>query len=91
MPTTRGRNQLDAASMTIPRRANTNPKRAVSERSRTSIGSVIVTPTPTAGPLTAAITGLSDLKIRSANEPAAVARARRMSDGQSAVAAAARG
>ena len=30
-----------------------------------SIGSVIVTPTPTAAPLTAAITGLVDWKIRS--------------------------
>ena len=38
-----------------------------------SIGSVIVTPTPTAAPLTAAITGLRDATIRSDNEPAAVA------------------
>ena len=32
---------------------------------RTSIGSVIVMPTPTAGPLIAAITGLCESKIRS--------------------------
>ena len=42
MPTTRGRNQLDAASGTIPRRAKTKPKRALSDARRTSIGSVIV-------------------------------------------------
>ena len=60
MPTTRGRNQLDAASGTMPRRANTNPIRADSEASRMSIGSVMVTPTPTAGPLMAAITGFLD-------------------------------
>jgi hypothetical protein len=58
IPTTRGRNQLEAASCTIPRRVNTNPNRADSAAIRTSIGSVIVAPMPTAGPLTAAITGL---------------------------------
>src|SRR5581483_1403424 len=42
IPTTRGRNHDDAASGTNPRRANTKPKRAWSEASRTSIGSVIV-------------------------------------------------
>ena len=69
IPTTRGRNQLEAASGTIPRRTNTNPKRALSDASRTSIGSVIVAPTPTAGPLIAPITGLVELKIRSVNWP----------------------
>ena len=57
MPTTRGRNHDEQASGTIPRRANTKPNLAVSEASRTSIGRVIVAPTPTAGPLIAAITG----------------------------------
>ncbi len=38
-----------------------------------SIGNVIVTPTPTAGPLIAAITGFFDAKIRSVEQPAAVA------------------
>ena len=32
MPTIRGRNQLDAASGTMPRRANTRPKRAFGRR-----------------------------------------------------------
>ncbi len=39
-----------------------------------SIGSVIVMPTPTAGPLIAAITGFSESKMRSVNLPAGVAR-----------------
>ena len=69
MPTTRGRNQLDAASGTMPRRANTNPMRAVSDARRMSIGRVMVTPTPTAGPLMAAITGFSDRKMRSEMRP----------------------
>jgi hypothetical protein len=47
MPTSRGRNQLDALSITIPRCANTKPNFARSLASRMSIGSVIVTPTPT--------------------------------------------
>ena len=64
MPTTRGRNQLEAASMTRPRRENTKPNFAVSAASLMSIGSVIVTPTPTAGPLMAAITGLSEAATR---------------------------
>ena len=38
MPTTRGRNQLEQASVTIPRRANTKPIRALSAARRTSIG-----------------------------------------------------
>ena len=57
MPTTRGRNQLLQASGTIPRRAKTKPNLAFSLAIRTSMGSVMVTPTPTAGPLIAAITG----------------------------------
>ena len=69
MPTTRGRNQLEHASGTIPRRANTKPMRASSEARRMSIGSVIVAPTPTAGPLIAAITGLVDSNTRSVNWP----------------------
>lgn len=58
IPTTRGRNHDDAASGTMPTRPNTKPNRADSAAMRTSMGSVIVAPTPTAGPLTAAITGL---------------------------------
>src|SRR5215213_9987988 len=69
MPTMRGRNHDEHASGTIPRRANTNPSLASSATNRTSIGRVIVTPTPTAGPLIAAKTGLSDEKIRSDTVP----------------------
>ena len=69
MPTTRGRNQLEHASGTMPRRVKTKPMRASSEASRTSIGSVIVAPTPTAGPLIAAITGLVESKMRSVSSP----------------------
>ena len=36
---------------------------------RTSIGSVMVMPTPTAGPLIAAITGFFDSKMRSVSRP----------------------
>ena len=67
IPTTRGKNQLEQASGMIPRRANTKPMRASSAARRTSIGSVIVAPTPTAGPLIAAITGLVDRKTRNVN------------------------
>ena len=69
MPTTRGRNQLDAASGTMPRREKTNPKRADVLATRTSIGNVIVTPTPTAAPLMAPITGFCDRKMRSVSMP----------------------
>ena len=58
MPTTRGRNHEDAASGTMPTRANTKPKRADSAAIRMSIGRVSVAPIPTAGPFTAAMTGL---------------------------------
>ena len=58
MPTTRGRNQDDAASGTIPTRPKTKPNRADSAAMRMSMGRVRVAPMPTAGPLTAAITGL---------------------------------
>ena len=53
----------------MPRRTNTNPNRAVSAARRTSIASVIVAPTPTAAPLTAAITGLVQSKTRSVSWP----------------------
>ena len=69
MPTSRGRNQLEHASGTMPRRANTKPKRAASDARRMSIGSVIVTPTPTAAPLIAPMTGLVHSKIRSDTMP----------------------
>ena len=55
MPTKRGRNQLEAASGTKPLLAKTKPNLASSLASLMSIGKVIVTPTPTAGPLIAAI------------------------------------
>ena len=57
MPTTRGRNQLLHPSGMIPRRTNTNPKRAFVDARRTSIGSVIVAPIPTAAPLIAPMIG----------------------------------
>ena len=69
MPTTRGRKYDEHASGTMPRRANTNPKRAFSLARRMSIGNVIVTPTPTAGPLIAPITGFLLAKIRSVSSP----------------------
>jgi hypothetical protein len=53
----------------MPRRANTKPKRAFDAAMRMSIGSVIVTPTPTAGPLNAAMTGFVDSKMRSDTSP----------------------
>src|SRR6476620_11596767 len=55
MPTMRGRNQLEAASGTMPRWENTKPKRAFSDAMRISIASCMVTPMPTAGPFTAAV------------------------------------
>ncbi len=69
MPTTRGRNQLEHASGTIPRRAKTKPILAPSAARRMSIGSVMVAPTPTAGPLMAAITGLVESKMRRVTMP----------------------
>src|SRR3954468_22015952 len=63
MPTMRGRNQVDAASGTIPSRPNTNPIRALVEASRRSIARVIVAPMPTAGPLIAAIAGFGSAWI----------------------------
>ena len=57
MPTTFGRNQLEQASGTMPRREKTKPNLAALEAMRMSIGRVMVTPTPTAGPLMAAMTG----------------------------------
>ena len=53
----------------MPRWENTKPKRASVEAMRTSIGKSIVTPIPTAGPFTAAITGLRQLKMRSVMRP----------------------
>jgi len=69
IPTMRGRNQLEQASGTIPRRTNTKPNRASADASRMSIGSSIVAPTPTAEPFTAAITGLRQEKMRSVTRP----------------------
>lgn len=48
----------------MPRRLKTNPMRALSAASRKSAASVMVMPTPTAGPLTAAMTGLRDSNIK---------------------------
>ena len=44
----------------MPRRANTNPNRAVVLARRISIGNCIVAPIPTAAPLIAPITGFFD-------------------------------
>ena len=69
IPTTRGRNHDEHASGTMPRRANTKPNRACSPASRTSIGRVMVAPTPTAAPLIAPITGLRESKMRNVSIP----------------------
>ena len=69
MPTTRGKNQEEHASVIIPRRAKTKPNFALSLAKRISIGNVIVTPTPTAAPLIAPITGFKLSKIRSDTSP----------------------
>ena len=53
----------------MPRRANTKPIFADVLIMRMSIGNVIVIPTPTAGPLIAAMTGLRLLKMRSETRP----------------------
>ena len=65
----RGRNQVDAASGTIPIRPKTKPIRAWVETSRMSIASVMVAPMPTAAPLIAAITGLGSAWIASVTRP----------------------
>ena len=65
IPTILGKNQLEAASGTRPLLAKTKPSLAFLLARRISIGRVIVTPTPTAGPLIAAITGLGQSKIAS--------------------------
>ena len=69
MPTSRDRNQLDAASGVMPRRAKTKPKRASVLAIRMSIGNCSVTPMPTAAPLIAPITGFRLLKMRSVAMP----------------------
>ena len=69
MPTTRGKNQEEHASVMMPRRAKTKPNFALSLAKRMSIGKVIVTPTPTAAPLIAPITGFKLSKIRRDTNP----------------------
>ena len=69
MPTIRGKNQLLAASGTMPRFAKTKPNFEFVLASRISIGSVIVTPTPTAAPLMAPITGFLLSKMRNDTKP----------------------
>ena len=59
----------DAASGFSPRRAKTKPYRASVEASRMSIASCMVTPTPTAAPLQAEITGFRLSKIRRVSRP----------------------
>src|SRR3984957_7102725 len=66
----RGRTQLEAASGTMPRWENTKPNRAASLAMRISIASCMVTPMPTAGPFTAAITGFKHLKMPRGAGPA---------------------
>ena len=53
----------------MPRRAKTKPNFAEVDASRMSMGRVMLAPTPAAGPLIAAITGLVLEKIRSATRP----------------------
>ena len=69
IPTSRGRNQLLAASGVMPRRANTKPKRALSLHRRMSKGSCIVAPTPTATPLQAPMSGFLELNSRKTSRP----------------------
>ena len=76
MPTTRGRKKADAPSGTMPRCVKMKPNFAFVDASRMSIGSSIVAPTPTAGPLIAAITGLRLLWMRRVACPA-MSRTRR--------------
>lgn len=68
-PTIRGRNQLEHASGTMPRRTKTKPSFAPSATNRTSMASVIVSPTPTADPLIAPMTGFGLAKIRRVSSP----------------------
>ena len=63
MPTSRGRNQHEPASIAMPRLLNTKPMRAALDIRRTSIGRHMVMPTPTAAPLIAATIGFRQLKI----------------------------
>ena len=74
IPTMRGRNQLEAASGTIPRRAKTKPIFAPSATRRMSIGSVIVMPTPTAGTVDRRDHGLGRVEDAQRDQAAAVAR-----------------
>ena len=69
IPTRRGKKYEEHASGTMPRFAKTNPNFAVSLARRKSMGRVIVTPTPTAGPLITPITGFLLLKIRKETNP----------------------
>lgn len=55
----------------MPRRAKTNPNFALSLAMRMSMGRVIVTPTPTAGPLNAPMTTFLHAAIRRATAPPA--------------------
>ncbi|CAB4751588.1 unannotated protein [freshwater metagenome] len=69
IPTSRGKKYEEHASGTMPRFANTNPNLAVSLAKRKSIGRVMVTPTPTAGPLITPMTGFRLSKIRRETKP----------------------
>ena len=63
MPTSRGRNQHEPASIAMPRLLNTKPILPALEIMRTSMGRHMVMPTPTAAPLIAATMGFRQLKI----------------------------
>ncbi len=65
MPTSRGRNQDEPASIAMPRLLNTKPILPAVDIIRMSIGRHMVIPTPTAAPLIAATIGLRQLKIAS--------------------------
>jgi UDPglucose 6-dehydrogenase len=56
-------------ALDLPRLKAAMPNRAASDAMRISIASCMVTPMPTAGPFTAAITGFRHLKIRSVTWP----------------------
>ena len=57
-PTSRGRNQVEQASGTMPILLKTKPIRAFVDAILKSMARVMVAPIPTAAPLIAAITGL---------------------------------
>jgi len=68
MPTSRGRNQHEPASIAMPRLLKTKPTRAALDIRLRSMGKHMVMPTPTAAPLIAATIGFRQLKMASVIE-----------------------